>query len=171
MVFLTSDQHWDNLVEKNKKASFVEESDFALINIIPGKFPQYGGDCPKMLRQVAYIDIPNVVRDKKRKNNKTIKNELANPFFEDKIYEIQKLREEIFISIIKLEILESKLFDKNIMFYNNIIKENKSNIQSSLDIIHLNNSFKVNPKEILNEKNIIENNNKFSFKKIFKLCV
>uniref|UniRef100_A0AAF5DFM8 Uncharacterized protein n=1 Tax=Strongyloides stercoralis TaxID=6248 RepID=A0AAF5DFM8_STRER len=133
MVFLTSDQHWDNLVEKNKKASFVEESDFALINIIPGKFPQYGGDCPKMLRQVAYIDIPNVVRDKKRKNNKTIKNELANPFFEDKIYEIQKLREEIFISIIKLEILESKLFVfEGFVFLSKTITSPSSSITDSL---------------------------------------
>ena len=60
MSFFTSDQHWNNLVEENKKTPFIEESDFALINIIPGKFPQYGGDCPRLLRQVAYVNIPNI---------------------------------------------------------------------------------------------------------------
>ncbi|CEF68350.1 Hypothetical protein SRAE_2000300800 [Strongyloides ratti] len=132
MAFLTSDQHWNNLAEKNKKSLFMEESDFALINIIPGEFPQYAGDCPNVLRQVADInDISNIPNDDINKIN----NDKKNSALENEIVYIKKLRQELFINMIKLEILETKLYIlEEVVLLSKTITSPSSSIKDSLNV-------------------------------------
>uniref|UniRef100_A0A0N5BAL5 Uncharacterized protein n=1 Tax=Strongyloides papillosus TaxID=174720 RepID=A0A0N5BAL5_STREA len=171
MSFFTSDQHWNNLVEENKKTPFIEESDFALINIIPGKFPQYGGDCPRLLRQVAYVNIPNIIKEEKKKNEEMVENGFFDSSFENDFLDLRNLKEQLFISILRLEILEARLYSKNPQYYNKILKSGKTNLQSSLSAFQFNNSFKINSKEVLKDKCLIKNNERFSFKRLFKSCM
>uniref|UniRef100_A0A0K0FUA9 Uncharacterized protein n=1 Tax=Strongyloides venezuelensis TaxID=75913 RepID=A0A0K0FUA9_STRVS len=171
MTFFTSDQHWNNLVEKNKKTPFIEESDFALINIIPGKFPQYGGDCPRLLRQVAHVNIPNIIKEEKRKNEEREENGFFDSSFKDDFSDLRKLKEQLFINILKLEILEARLYSKNPQYYNKILESGKTNFQSSLSAFQLNNSFKITSTEVLKDKCVVKNNERFSFKRLFKSCM
>uniref|UniRef100_A0A0N4Z2F5 G-protein alpha subunit n=1 Tax=Parastrongyloides trichosuri TaxID=131310 RepID=A0A0N4Z2F5_PARTI len=127
----TAEEQWNYLVERNRRNIFNEESDFALLNIVPGKFPEYGGDCPKLFRQVGTVNIPKLIKEEKEKM-------MIETTFEDNIYDLKRLKEEIFINLAKIEMLENRLYNMNPGYYDKLMKRGNTNFQTSVDCFYKN---------------------------------